>query len=327
MTSEQSFQRSDIIGTQVITQDSGKRLGVVSQLWVDIDRREVVAMGIQDNVMTGVVSNIEQTMLMSDVQKMGDVVLVADDSVLDDDVDVERYSNLVNCEVITETGEMLGKVRGFRMDPKDGKVTSLMIASLGIPRIPEQLISTYELGIDEIVSSGPDRLIVFEGAEQKMNQVTVGILERLGIGTPPWDRGDIGYKTMPVDTPNQLGTGAQATAPPVAQETVAEAAQETWDEDNWNEPQGQPLNEVLQQREMAYAEDDNWSGNTLPQEASFSEESPYEEYSAQSDSPYESYDGSGDPWGDDENPKPYQPQKLNIPEKKKVVEYEEETDY
>ena len=327
MTSEQFFQRSDIIGTQVITQDNGKRLGVVSQLWVDIDRREVVALGIQDNVITGAVSNIEQTMLMSDVQKMGDVILVADDSVLDDDVDVDRYSNLINCEVITETGEMLGKVRGFRMDPKDGKVTSLMIASLGIPRIPDQLISTYELSIDEIVSSGPDRLIVFEGSEQKMNQVTVGILERLGIGTPPWDRGDIGYKTMPVDTPNQLGTGSQVTAPPVVQETTAEAAQETWDEDNWNEPQGQPLNEVLQQREMVYAEEDNWTGNTLPQEASFAEASPYEEYSAQSDSPYESYDGSGDPWGDDENPKPYQPQKLNIPEKKKVVEYEEETDY
>lgn len=325
MTSEQSFQRSDIIGTQVITQDTGKRLGVVSQLWVDIDRREVVAMGIQDNVVTGVVSNIEQTMLMSDVQKIGDVILVPDDSVLDDDVEVDRYSNLVNCEVITETGELLGKVRGFRVDPTDGKVTSLLIASLGIPRIPDQLISTYELAIDEIVSSGPDRLIVFEGAEQKMNQVTVGILERLGIGTPPWDK-DIGYKTMPVDTPNQLGTGAKATAPPVVQakEATAEAARETWDEDNWNEPQGQPLNEVLQQREMVYEEADNWTGNTLPQEASFAEESPYE---TQSDSPYESYDGSGDPWGDDENPKPYQPQKLNIPEKKKVVEYEEETDY
>ncbi|MEM9217347.1 MAG: PRC-barrel domain-containing protein [Cyanobacteria bacterium P01_F01_bin.150] len=326
MTSEQSFQRSDIIGTQVITQDSGKRLGVVSQMWIDIDRREVVALGIQDNIVTSVVSNIEQTMLMSDVQQIGDVVLVADDSVLDDDVDVERYSNLVNCEVITETGEMLGKVRGFRMDPKNGKIISLMIASLGIPRIPDQLISTYELSIDEIVSSGPDRLIVFEGAEQKMNQVTVGILERLGIGTPPWDK-DIGYKTMPVDTPNQLGTGSQTTAPPVVQEAAAEAAQETWDEDNWNEPQGQPLEEVLQQREMAYEEADNWTGNTLPQEASFAEESPYEEYATQADSPYESYDGSGDPWGDDENPKPYQPQKLNIPEKKKVIEYEEETDY
>ncbi|NET49257.1 MAG: hypothetical protein F6K09_11135, partial [Merismopedia sp. SIO2A8] len=52
MASEQSFQRSDIIGTQVITRDAGKRLGVVSQIWVDIDRREIVAMGLQDSALT-----------------------------------------------------------------------------------------------------------------------------------------------------------------------------------------------------------------------------------------------------------------------------------
>ncbi|NET50379.1 MAG: PRC-barrel domain containing protein [Merismopedia sp. SIO2A8] len=264
---------------------------------------------------------------MSDVQQIGDVILVENDTVLDDDVEVGSYSPLVNCEVITETGTLLGKVRGFKLNPEDGQITSLLVASLGIPRIPDQLISTYELSADEIVSSSPDRLIVFEGAEQKMNQVSVGILERLGIGTPPWDKGDIGYKTMPVDTPNQLGTGTQVTAPPVANETTTTAAQETWDEDNWNEPQGQPLNEMLQQRqpEMAYAEEDNWGGSEPAQEATYIEESAYEEYSAaQADSPYEDYDVSGDAWADDENPKPYRPQKLNIPEKKKVVEYEEE---
>ncbi|MEB3232102.1 MAG: PRC-barrel domain-containing protein, partial [Leptolyngbyaceae bacterium] len=194
MTSEQSFQRSDLVGTQVITRDSGKRLGVVSQLWVDIDRREVVALGLQESALTGVVSNIEQTMLMRDVQQIGDVILVENDSVLDDDVDVTAFSPLINCEVITETGELLGKVRGFRVDP-DGKILTILIASLGLPRIPDQLISTYELSTDEIVSSSPDRIIVFEGSEQKLTQVTVGILERLGIGNPPWDRGDMGYKT------------------------------------------------------------------------------------------------------------------------------------
>ncbi|NEQ97922.1 MAG: PRC-barrel domain containing protein, partial [Cyanothece sp. SIO2G6] len=187
MTSEQSFQRSDLIGTQVITRDSGKRLGVVSQLWVDIDRREVVAFGLQDSALTGVVSNIEQTMLMRDVQQIGDVILVENDTVLDDDVDLTTFSPLINCEVITETGELLGKVRGFRVD-SDGQILTLLIASLGLPRIPDQLISTYDLSTDEIVSTSPDRIIVFEGSEQKLSQVTVGILERLGIGNPPWDR-------------------------------------------------------------------------------------------------------------------------------------------
>lgn len=34
-----------------------------------------------------------------------------------------------------------------------------------------------------------------------------------------------------------------------------------------------------------------------------------------------------DPWEDDENPKPYRAPQVNIPERKRVVEYEEETDY
>ncbi|NER00801.1 MAG: photosystem reaction center subunit H, partial [Cyanothece sp. SIO2G6] len=184
---------------------------------------------------------------------------------------------------------------------------------------------------DEIVSTSPDRIIVFEGSEQKLSQVTVGILERLGIGNPPWDRGDMGYKTMPVNTTNQLGTGAPATPPPVVAETATAAMQEAWDEDNWEEAQPQPVAEAVPQRqpEMVYAEEDNWGDTPQVQEAAYIEEVPYEEYgAAQPDSPYEDYDVSGDAWADDENPKPYRAQKLNIPEKKKVVEYEEEeTDY
>jgi sporulation protein YlmC with PRC-barrel domain len=37
------------MGTQVITTDTGRRLGVVGEVVVDIDRREVVALGLRDN--------------------------------------------------------------------------------------------------------------------------------------------------------------------------------------------------------------------------------------------------------------------------------------
>ena len=40
------------MGTQVITRDSGRRLGVVGEVVVDIDRREVVALGLRDNPLT-----------------------------------------------------------------------------------------------------------------------------------------------------------------------------------------------------------------------------------------------------------------------------------
>ena len=52
MTSEQIRQRSDILNTQVITRDTGKRVGVVKELLVDIDQRKVVALGLRDNLLS-----------------------------------------------------------------------------------------------------------------------------------------------------------------------------------------------------------------------------------------------------------------------------------
>jgi sporulation protein YlmC with PRC-barrel domain len=242
MTSEQICQRSDILGTQVITRDRGKRLGVVSQLWVDIDRREVVAIGLRDNIFA--VAGMPRFMFLSNVSEIGDVLLVEDESAIEDDVDVEVYSILINSEVITETGELLGRVRGFRFDPEDGKLVSIIIASLGIPQIPDQVLSTYELGIEEIVSSGPNRLIVFEGSEERLRQLTVGLLERVGLGQAPWEReeDEQGYYPKPVATANQLGPGVRIPAPEMRSKVAAPAVEEVpWDEDlQWNRASGAP---------------------------------------------------------------------------------------
>ena len=330
MTFEHICQRSELLGTQVITRDNGKRLGVVSQLWVDVDSRDVVALGIRESMISGVLANTQDIMLLSNVRQIGDVILVDDDDVIEEDFNAEAYSILINSEVITETGELLGKVRGFKFNMTNGKVESIIIASLGIPLIPDQVISTYELSIEEVVSSGPDRLIVFEGAEEKMVQMTVGMLERLGLGRSPWDRED-DYYVMPTSTSNQLGTGLP-TAQPL--QTVAPTAQETWDEDNWNEPR--PLQEPLPEPEPepVYYQDDNWGNESYQQQVAYMDNS---DYGAQpiaepppqpyAEAEYQDVEVTGDVWADDDNPKPYNPPKLNLPERQKVAEYEEEADY
>ena len=38
--------------------------------------------------------------------------------------------------------------------------------------------------VEEIVSSGPDRIIVYEGAEDKLKQLSSGVLEKLGVAAP-----------------------------------------------------------------------------------------------------------------------------------------------
>jgi sporulation protein YlmC with PRC-barrel domain len=321
MTFEQQYcQRSDLIGTQVITRSGGKRLGVVSQLWVDVDQREVMAIGIRESMLSGVLSNTQQTLLLASVRQIGDVILVEDETVLEDDFNSEVYSSLINSEVITETGELLGKVRGFKFNTNDGTVETITIASIGLPQIPDQLISTYELSMDEVVSSGPDRLIVFEGAEEKLNQLTVGLLERIGIGKPPWERDDEDVYITPTSTTNQLPTGIRTPVEPMRARVPI--AQETWDDDNWNEPQPRQQMRAMREPEPIYRdEEDNWGG--ADRNADY-EEVEYEEVQAEYAA---DEDVTADAWADDDNPKPYRAPQVNIPERKRVVEYEEETDY
>lgn len=352
MTSDQIRLRSDILGTQVITRDTGKRLGVVSQLWVDIDRREIVALGLRESLIS--IGSVPRYMLLSRVRQVGDVILVDDDSVLEDDVDVEVYSTLINCETITETGEMLGRVRGFKFDAETGKVCSLIIGSLGVPQIPDRLagfetISTYELPIEEIVSSGPNRLIVFEGAEDRLVQLTVGVLERLGIGRAPWEREEEEegyYRPTTIGADRQLGTGVPLQkAEPIRR--AKPAAQESWQEsdDEWEEPapRSQPLRQVKAQPlrqpepESIYydeeeLEEENWSEATPTRNNNYAAKRAYPtpEPSRYDNKKYEDeYDEEEeeDVWATDETPKPYKAPKLNIPEKTKAPEYEQEDRY
>lgn len=327
MTSEQIIRRSDILNTQVITRDNGKRLGVVSQVWVDIDQREVVALSLRDNLIA--FAGVPRYMYLSSIIQIGDVILVENEDVIED-VDVDAYSSLINCEVITETGELLGRVRNFKFNGENGKVSALIIASLGLPQIPDQVLSTYELPIEEIVSSGPNRLIVFEGAEERVTQLTVGLLERLGIGKAPWERDEEEYYA-PTTTrvENQLGPGVPLqTAPSRASRTSQPVVQETWDEDDYEYEPVQPQPQQLRQRQyesIRYEEDveeeDNWSEATPPdryQAPRYVEPEPYKQKASAED--YEDYELEGDAW--DDEPKP-----VNIPKKIKQPEYEEEDRY
>lgn len=251
-------QRADLLGTQVITRDTGKRLGVVSQLWVDIDSREVVALSLRANLFYGT----PQPMMLSCIRQIGDVILVDDENVLED-IDVEQYTSLINCEVITETGDILGKVRGYKFDIDSGKLEMLTIASLGFPLIPDQVVSTFELGINEVVSSGPDRLIVYEGCEERVNQLTVGVLERLGLGKAPWERENEFPVAAPIRPENQLPAATRVPMePPTMRRPAPNSIEETWDEDNWEQEaervQAAPPPRQ-QARFMEADEDDNWS--------------------------------------------------------------------
>ncbi len=120
-------------------------------------------------------------MYFHSISQIGEIILVDNEDAIND-IELEAYSNMMNWEVITETREVIGRVRGFKLNGENGKIYSIAIAFVGIVQIPDQFLSIYEISVDEIVSTGSNRVIVFEGAEKRVTQLSVGILDRLGIG-------------------------------------------------------------------------------------------------------------------------------------------------
>ena len=208
--SERLWLRSELMGTQVITTDTGRRLGVVGEVVVDIDRREVVALGLRDNPLTRFLPGLPKWMPLESIKQVGDVILVDSLDSLSEGFSPERYGKVINCQVITESGQLLGRVLGFSFDIETGDLISLVMGAVGVPLLGEGVLSTWEIPVEEIVSSGTDRIIVYEGAEEKLNQLSSGLLEKLGVGGSSWeDRESNRYSANLVPVENQLLSGSE----------------------------------------------------------------------------------------------------------------------
>ncbi len=209
--SERLWLRSELMGTQVITTDTGRRLGVVGEVVVDIDRREVVALGLRDNPLTRFLPGLPKWMPLESIKQVGDVILVDSLDSLSDGFSPERYGKVINCQVITESGQLLGRVLGFSFDIETGDLISLVMGAVGVPLLGEGVLSTWEIPVDEIVSSGTDRIIVYEGAEEKLNQLSSGLLEKLGVGGTSWEERESNrYTANLVPVENQLLSGFES---------------------------------------------------------------------------------------------------------------------
>ena len=206
--SDRVWLRSEIMGTQVITRDTGRRLGVVGEVVVDIDHREVIAFGLRDNPLTRFLPGLPRWMPLDRIRQVGDVILVDSLDSLSEGFSPERYSSVINCEVITESGQQLGRVLGFSFDIETGELTTLVMGALGVPLLGEGVLSTWEIPVEEIVSTGADRIIVYEGAEDKLKQLNSGFLEKLGVGGSTWEEQERErYRVNLVPVENQLTAG------------------------------------------------------------------------------------------------------------------------
>ncbi|WP_288257834.1 PRC-barrel domain-containing protein [uncultured Prochlorococcus sp.] len=230
--SERLWLRSELMGTQVITTDTGRRLGVVGEVVVDIDRREVVALGLRDNPLTRFLPGLPKWMPLESIKQVGDVILVDSLDSLSESFSPERYGKVINCQVITESGQLLGRVLGFSFDIETGDLISLVMGAVGVPLLGEGVLSTWEIPVEEIVSSGSDRIIVYEGAEEKLKQLSSGLLEKLGVGGSSWDEREAnGYTSNLVPVENQLLSGSESEQ----QNNLVEENEEVVEQDDYQD--------------------------------------------------------------------------------------------
>ena len=254
--SDRLWLRSELMGTQVITRDTGRRLGLVGEVVVDIDRREVVALGLRDNPLTRFLPGLPRWLPLDQIRQVGDVILVDTIDSLSENFAPERFNKVINCQVITESGDQLGRVLGFSFDIETGELLTLVMGALGVPLLGEGVLSTWEMPVDEIVSSGPDRIIVYEGAEEKLKQLNSGFLEKLGVGNSGWEESERErYRVNLVPVENQLTSGESVND----DQRLLEQSQEIFEEEEMEYVELQDSEEQQYNKELRYLDEPNQS--------------------------------------------------------------------
>ena len=249
--------RSELMGTQVITRDTGRRLGLVGEVVVDIDRREVVALGLRDNPLTRFLPGLPRWLPLDQIRQVGDVILVDTIDSLSENFAPERFNKVINCQVITESGDQLGRVLGFSFDIETGELLTLVMGALGVPLLGEGVLSTWEMPVDEIVSSGPERIIVYEGAEEKLKQLNSGFLEKLGVGNSGWEESERErYRVNLVPVENQLTSGESANDD---QRLIEQSQEEIFEEEDMDYVELQDSEEQQYDQELRYLDEPNES--------------------------------------------------------------------
>lgn len=184
VASTQNCKRSQILGTQVISQGTAARLGLVDQLWVDLERKQVLVLGVRQAAFSGG----SQLLELSQVSALGrDALLIPNEEVFED-LDLDGLVKLVGSDVVTEAGIRLGKVKDFIFEPSSGLLTDLVLSALGIPLLSGYLDTTYLMAVGDILSVGSRRIIAVGGAETRLVIEQENLLRRwFNVGVAPWE--------------------------------------------------------------------------------------------------------------------------------------------
>ncbi|XWS09519.1 hypothetical protein CRYUN_Cryun40dG0091500 [Craigia yunnanensis] len=169
----QVMKRSNMVAKQVISIQSAQSLGFVSQLWVDTSSWLVLVVEVRPSLLAGE----SERFLLQDINKVGDVVLVEDERVMENDFKMIRLETLIGYRVVTPGHRNIGKVRGYTFNINSGAVESLELDSFGISIIPSSLVSTYALLVEDVLEVIADIVVVHEAGASRIQRLTKGFLD------------------------------------------------------------------------------------------------------------------------------------------------------
>ncbi|EEE59008.1 hypothetical protein OsJ_10739 [Oryza sativa Japonica Group] len=209
----QMARRSGLLAKQVISVSSARSLGFVSQLWVDaassvmqalteVERRTHARKMKCGSVKMWIVALVEvrpsllsgeaEKFLFEDIYQVGDVVLVEDETVVENEFKLVGLHSLVGYSVVTSRRRNVGKVRGFTFDINTGAMESLELDSFGISIVPSSLVSTYCLFVEDVLDIVSDTIVVHEDAISRVQRLTQGIWGTQNIQGPGGQMDDNG---------------------------------------------------------------------------------------------------------------------------------------
>ncbi|XP_020147645.2 uncharacterized protein [Aegilops tauschii subsp. strangulata] len=170
-TGRQMARRSGLLAKQVISVSSARSLGFVSQLWVDASSWVVALVEVRPSLLSGDADKF----LFDDIYQIGDVVLVQDESVVENEFKLVGLHGLVGYNVVTSRRRNVGKVRGFTFNINSGVLESLELDSFGLTIVPASLVSTYCLFVEDVLDIVSDTIVVHEDAISRVQRLTQGI--------------------------------------------------------------------------------------------------------------------------------------------------------
>ncbi|KAI4353563.1 hypothetical protein L6164_002502 [Bauhinia variegata] len=176
---KQVIGRSNLLAKQVISISSALSLGFVSQLWVDTTSWVVLFVEVRPNLLSG----DSERFLLEDIRQVGDVVLVPDESVIENELKMVGLETLVGYRVVTPSRRDIGKVRGYTFSIDSGVIEALELDSFGISIIPSSLVSTYSLLVEDVLEVLSDAVVVHEAAASRIQRLSKGFLGDQNVGT------------------------------------------------------------------------------------------------------------------------------------------------